>query len=282
MIVISNILLNAKKILFQVFKMSIKTEKGKPRLHTTISKETEALIEKYANFVDKDNNELYGNKSRVIEKAIDLLDKFHNPENEENLTLWSRARDEVNMALIGKWTFLSLITGNYQNTINENLAVDIIEWYKKQYIDEIPLEELLKAIKEIWVAANYFTKVNLEVGKKGTFQMSLYHDFNSREYSEYWGKYFTMLLLRRKKYEVEYFTRITSLVLKIKDLSMQEIETPSKKVDVEYLKKRRTPFFDGKGNFVGYLVHEFDDSDISGYGRKEKDKVLKSFFSVIS
>ncbi|MFX1394966.1 MAG: hypothetical protein ACFFAH_15540 [Promethearchaeota archaeon] len=240
--------------------MSKNTEKKKPRLHTTISKETEELIEMYVNFTDKNNEIIYGNKSRVIEKAVELLDKYHNPEKEDILTLWNRARDEVNMALIGKWTFLSLITGDYKNLINENIAVDIIEWYKQKQIDDLSIFEILKAIKEIWVAANYFINIDIKVGSKGTFQMSLFHDFNNREYSEYWGKYFTMLLLKRKKYDIEYFTRISSLILKIKDLSEQEETVLHKDVEIEFLKKKGVPFFDGKGNFVGYFFNGSEDS----------------------
>ena len=131
--------------------------------------------------------------------------------------------------------------------------------------------ELLEAIKDVWLASNYFTRINIEEKGEGAFQISFFHDYNSREYSDFWGKYFTMLFLKRKKYDVEYFTRISSLLLKIRDLSMQEKEPPTKETSPIYVKKRSTPFFDKKGNFVGYLVHEFDDSDINGYGMKKEE-----------
>ncbi|MCP4764260.1 MAG: hypothetical protein GY870_20975 [archaeon] len=239
------------------------SEKGKPRLHTTISVETEKLIEKYAKLKDRNSEEIYGNKSKVIEKAIELLDKHHNPEKEEIQNIWNRSRNEVNMALIGKSTFLSLIKG--ENTVNENLAVDIIEWYKGQQIDEIPLEMLLKAIKEIWVATNYFINIKIEETnrKKETFRMSFFHNFQSEMYSKYWGDYFRMFLLKRNKCDVaQYSANKSSFILIINEFFEQEKGIPIQKQEGEKLlyKKGFTPFFDKNGTFVGYLQHEPDES----------------------
>lgn len=252
--------------------MTKNTETRKPRLHTTISEETESLIEKYASLKDVNGDIFYGNKSRVVEKAIELLDKYHNPEKGELESIWNRAREEVNMTLISKHMFLSFMKGDYKSTINENMAIDIIEWYKGQYIEDIPTKELLEAIKNIWLAANYFTRISITEEGKYEFQISFYHDYNNRDYSDFWGKYFTMLFLKRKEYDVEYFTRISSLLLKIKEISTQEERSSYVAKVPIFGKKRSTPFFDKNENLVGYLVHEFDDSDSYRYKPGPKKK----------
>ena len=193
--------------------MTKNSEKGKPRLHTTISKETEQLLDKYAELKDENGEYIYGNKSKVIEKAIELLDKYHEPRKEDIQDMWNRARTELNMVSIGKWTFFSLIKG--EATVNENLALDIIEWYAQKTIDEIHLVELLEIIKELWVSMNYFRKIRINVGSKNSYQMTFLHDFHGKEYSEYWGLYFNKLLLTYKNCDIEYFLRKTSLILRI-------------------------------------------------------------------
>ncbi|MHA1274732.1 MAG: hypothetical protein ACTSQS_15005 [Promethearchaeota archaeon] len=212
--------------------MSKKTEKDKnnndkesksgrkPIIHTTISKRANKILEKYANLKGDDNKIIFGSKSKVIEEALELIDKYNNPEREDLQMIWNRAKDELNMVLVGKRTFLSYISGDYKRAFKENIAIDIIEWYKRKNIDEISLNELLESIKNIWLAANYFYKIDVEVGSKGTYQMSFYHDFHNEKYSNFWGNYFSELLSHLKECSVEIFGRNESLILRI---------TPSKK-----------------------------------------------------
>lgn len=198
-------------------KKNIETENNKERysIHTTVSKEAYILLEKYKDFKDKANNLTFKKKSQIIETALELLDNYYNPEKDKLQSIWNRAREDLNMVLVGKRTFLSYISGNYHKALEENIAIDIIEWYKGKRIHEMTLSELLEAIKCIWLAANYFYKIEIEVGSKGSYQVTFYHDFHSKEYSEYWGAYFSQLLSRQKKCETEIFARIESLILRI-------------------------------------------------------------------
>jgi len=193
----------------------IENNKERYSIHTTISKEAYALLDKYKGFKDKDNNLTFKKKSQIIETALELLDNYFNPEKDKLQSIWNRAREDLNMVLVGKRTFLSYISGNYQKALEENIAIDIIEWYKGKRIHEMTLAELLESIKCIWLAANYFYKIETEVGSKGTYQITFYHDLHKKEYSEYWGAYFSQLFFQQKKCETEIFARIESLILRI-------------------------------------------------------------------
>lgn len=184
-------------------------------IHTTISNESYELLEKYATLEDKNNKKIFGNKSKVIEKALELLDKHYNPEKNESQETWNRIKEELNMVLVGKTTFLSYISGDYEKAFKKNIAIELIEWYKGKNIDDLTLHELLKSIKKIWLVANYFYKIDIEIGSKGTYQMSFYHDFHKKRFSDFWGNYFSELLRTQKECEVEFFSRNESLVLRI-------------------------------------------------------------------
>ncbi len=184
-------------------------------IHTTISNESYELLEKYAALEDKNNQKIFGNKSKVIEQALELLDKHYNPEKNESQETWNRLKEELNMVLVGKTTFLSYISGDYEKAFKKNIAIELIEWYKGKNIDDLTLNELLKSIKNIWLVANYFYKIDIEIGSKGTYQMSFYHDFHEKRFSDFWGNYFSELLRTQKGCEVETFSRNESLVLRI-------------------------------------------------------------------
>ena len=64
-------------------------DKVRARLHTTISKESEDILIKFATLKDEDGKKIYGNKSKVIEKALVLLDKHHFPAKAEE-QFWQR------------------------------------------------------------------------------------------------------------------------------------------------------------------------------------------------
>lgn len=184
-------------------------------IHTTISNESYELLEKYAALEDKNNQKIFGNKSKVIEQALELLDKHYNPEKNESQETWNRLKEELNMVLVGKTTFLSYISGDYEKAFKKNIAIELIEWYKGKNIDDLTLNELLLSIKNIWLVANYFYKIDIEIGSKGTYQMSFYHDFHKKRFSDFWGNYFSELLRTQKECEVEIFSRNESLVLRI-------------------------------------------------------------------
>jgi hypothetical protein len=184
-------------------------------IHTTISEKANEILKKYANIKDDSGLKIFGNKSKVIERALELLDQYYFPEKSDLQTIWNRARNELNMVLVGKKTYLSYISGDYKKAFTENIAIDILEWYKNENIVDMLLNELLDAIKNVWLSANYFYKIDIEIGSKGTYQMSFYHDFHSRRYSEFWGSYFSELLTNLKNCEVEIFDRNESLILRI-------------------------------------------------------------------
>jgi hypothetical protein len=206
--------------------MTINTEnreKIRSRLHTTISSVTEDILVKYASLKDKNGKKIYGNKSKVIEKALDLLDKYHHPDKEDEQAIWNRVKNELKMLLVGKPTFLAYISGDHKKAYDNNIALDIIEWYTQKSIENLSLEAILNAIKKIWVAANYFYEIKIEKGNKGAYIMLLYHEFQNEKYGEFWGNYFSLLLSRQKNCDVEYFIRTSFLRLVI---------TPSNKLDL--------------------------------------------------
>nr|MDO8111673.1 hypothetical protein [Candidatus Sigynarchaeota archaeon] len=189
---------------------------GKEDLHTKISPEASAIIEKCLALTDKSGKKIYKNKANVIEKGLELLDQFHEPEKGELKGIWDRARDELNMVLVGKPTFLSYITKDYTEAIRKNIAADIITWFKRKAIQEMPVDDILDAIQHIWKAANYFTRIEITRSDEGTQGMYLYHDFHSKAYSEYWGMYFKKLLQELKSCSVEVYAETESLMLTIK------------------------------------------------------------------
>ena len=119
-----------------------KKEKIRARLHTTISSETEDNLNKYASLEDNEGKKIYGNKSKVIEKALDLLDKYHHPEKEDEQAIWNRAKNELKMLLVGKPTFIAYISGNYKQAYEDNIAIDIIEWYTQKSIEDLSIEAI--------------------------------------------------------------------------------------------------------------------------------------------
>ncbi|MFX1276684.1 MAG: hypothetical protein ACFFBP_09620 [Promethearchaeota archaeon] len=197
--------------------MSEKTVKSsKKTIHTTLSEESSEILDKFADLTDKNNQKIFGNKSKVLEKALELLDKSYNPQNKDDLqAIWDRARNELNMVLVGKTTYLAYISGDYEKAFEENIAIDILEWYSRMSIEDMNLSELLEAIKNVWLAANYFYQIEIELGSKGSYQISFYHDLHSKKYSEFWGNYFSKLLHDQKKCDIEIFPRSSSLILRI-------------------------------------------------------------------
>ncbi|MFX1238473.1 MAG: hypothetical protein ACFE8P_12235, partial [Promethearchaeota archaeon] len=177
----------------------------KKTIHTTISKESSNILEKYASLKNDTGEKIFGNKSKVIEHALKLLDERFNPKKGDLKTIWKRAKEELNMVLVGKTTFLAYISGDHTKAFKENIAIDILEWYARMSIEDMDLNELVESIKNVWIAANYFYKIDVEIGNKGSLQISFYHDMHSIKYSEYWGNYFSTLFQYHKKSDVEIF-----------------------------------------------------------------------------
>lgn len=184
--------------------------------HTTISKESYDILEKYSKFEDKEGNLIFKNrKSNVIEFSLELLEKYFNPEKMDMDLLAARFQKDLNMLTVGKPTFLAYISGNYERAFKENIAIELIEWYKGKTVIELSTFEIIESIKDLWMAGNYFYKIDINIDKKGIIQVYFYHDLHSKMFSQFWGDYFSIFLSNLKKCEVETFVRSESLILRI-------------------------------------------------------------------
>ncbi|MFW9821974.1 MAG: hypothetical protein ACFFE4_03520 [Candidatus Thorarchaeota archaeon] len=189
--------------------MSKSKESPKKSVHATISNQSFNIVEKF--------EEEYGSKSAVVDEAIKILKKFKEPQQGSIEEIWCRARAELNMVLVGKTTFLSYIKGKYEEAIKNNIAIEAIEWFLGKRKEELSLEEFLKGLTGMWEVANYFYKIELEKNDKGVFQIRFNHDL-TRDYSQYWAKYFEALLKENWDCTVDSFIRNESFFLIIKDL----------------------------------------------------------------
>ena len=138
--------------------------------------------------------------------------------------LWNRARDEMKMMLIGKTTFSQLIAAaaapeeRLDKPQKKNVGFDIILWYTGKQIKSLSLEEIMEAVKTIWLMANYFTNVDIIKETGDQYHMIFKHGEKKR-YSEYWGKYFIELLSSNElsfkcAVEPQYFEESISLLIK--------------------------------------------------------------------
>ena len=79
--------------------------------------------------------------------------------------LWERAREEINVLLLGKKFLRELINAadikgwSLNKPQIRNLAIDPILWYSGKPIKELSLEEFLNAIKRIWTVFKYFNLI---------------------------------------------------------------------------------------------------------------------------
>ncbi len=181
----------------------------KKSVHATISNESYDIVEQY--------EDEYGSKSAVVDEAIKSLKRFKEPKMGDIREIWCRARDELNMVLVGKTTFLTYIKGKIDKVFTKNIAVEVIEWFLGKRIDEMDLEEFLYGLKGMWEVANYFYKIELDKNEKGVFQMKFNHDL-TKSYSNYWAKYFETLIKNHWKCTVDPFIRNESFYLIIKEI----------------------------------------------------------------
>ena len=136
-------------------------KKLKPHIHTTVSPKTYGVLKELAL--------TYGSISNVIEEALDLLkvrehllDDTKKQELDE-YKLWHLMKYDFNMCAIGRTTFLSFIDKIPTEPQENNNCIDLVEWYyDNQPITKLRLYEILKAIKAIWIAGNYFWKIQIK------------------------------------------------------------------------------------------------------------------------
>ena len=194
-------------------KESDKTDSSKKS-----TREAEEILERYADLKDEEGNAVYGTKSKVIESALKELDKHFHPFKQDRRNIWCRARNELNMLLVGKTTFLAYITGKAEDAFSQNIALEAIEWYLGKRVEEMKLKEFLEGLRGMWLAANYFYKIEMQQNEKGSFQLKFNHDLN-KDYSKFWASYFEVLLVDHWECSVEKFLRNESfyLIIKAKD-----------------------------------------------------------------
>lgn len=188
--------------------MSHERKVQKNSVHATISHESYEILQRY--------KEEFGSKSAVVDAALKSLKKSKEPRLEDQRKIWCRARDELNMLLVGKTTFLSYIKGKVEEAYTKNIAVESIEWYLGKRIENMTLQKFLEGIKGMWQVANYFYNIELEKNKKGTFQMRFNHEL-TRDYSIFWAQYFEKLLIDNWGCFVEAFIRNESFYLIIRE-----------------------------------------------------------------
>jgi hypothetical protein len=188
-------------------------------LHTTVSPEVYTVIENLS--------AEYGTKQNVIEAAINLLrvraHRTHdlNKSDLDSYQLWHLMRSDFNMMAVARRTFLSYIDSIPTEPINNNNALELIEWYyNRTRITELNLYQILNGIKILWKAGNYFREIEIEIldGKdplqSESFKLIFTHDFDSPNYGKYWAKYFQAVLKSPEiKAQVEVFDRFQSFYL---------------------------------------------------------------------
>ncbi len=186
------------------------------KTYKSISPEIQGLIQKYTNE--------YGNITKVIEEAIKVFDAQKNPERSDDLDLWIRAREEMKMMLIGKTTFLQLIAAaetpkdSLYKPLKRNIALDVILWYTRKPIKSLSLDEIISAIKKVWIVANYFYLIDVKKESADQYYLIFKH-YQNKRYSNYWFGYFKELfhsedLAFKCAVEGEAFDETLSLTIK--------------------------------------------------------------------
>ena len=171
-------------------------------IHTTVSEKTYDILNNLA-------LSSYGSVSNVIEQAVDLIiirDHLLDDVNKSKLDaykLWHLMRSDFSMVAVGRTTFMSLIDKIPTEPQENNNCIELIEWYyNNKTISTLTLHEILVAIRSIWIAGNYFEKIQLKqqdesenikkYGKK--FEIAFFHNYNQIKYGKYWSQYFKTVL----------------------------------------------------------------------------------------
>ena len=171
-------------------------------IHTTVSEKTYDILNNLA-------ISSYGSISKVIEEAVELIIVKENLLDDikiselEKYKLWHLMRSVFSMVAVGRTTFMSLIDKIPTEPQENNNCIELIEWfYNNKKISTLTLYEILFAIKKIWIAGNYFEKIQIEqqdkseniekYGKK--FEVAFSHNYNQIKYGKYWSQYFKTVL----------------------------------------------------------------------------------------
>ena len=140
-----------------------------------------------------------GTPMKLIERALETFAEVRDPNKPEEKDVWLKAREEMNMMLIGKTTFNQLIAAaaapeeRLDKPQKKNIGFDIILWYTGRQIKNLSLIEFLEAIKSVWLMANWFYKIDILVENADEYHMVFKH-YEKKRYSDYWAVYFTKLL----------------------------------------------------------------------------------------
>jgi len=172
-------------------------------IHTRISKDVYSTIEELSKNL--------GSKAKVIEDAVNFY-KDYKFKWDKNQEIWNKAR-ELQMVLVGKTTFMSYISGDITKVFEQNICTEIIEWLTKKPLKDLTKLEIFNAIKDIWIAANYF--INIEIiaqNSNNSYELRFYHNFN-KKYSEFWANYFEKWFKNNLNLKVESLLRNESFIL---------------------------------------------------------------------
>lgn len=174
-------------------------------LYHSLPNEIRAVMDHYApKEVEIEGlNPEYAKHFEVIKTGLKLLEKQEHidSEVEEERDLWVRARAEMKMMLIGKTTFNQLIMAaseaprsSQERPFKSNLALAIINWITGKAIKALDLEEILEAIKKMWVVANYFYIIEVQKEEEDSDKYLITFKHRQRlAYSNYWLGYFSEL-----------------------------------------------------------------------------------------
>jgi len=171
-------------------------------IHTTVSEKTYNILNNLA-------ISSYGSVSNVIEQAVELIQiKEHllddvKKSDLDEYKLWHLMRSDFSMVAVGRTTFLSFIDKIPTEPQENNNCIELIEWFhNNKTISTLTLYEILIAIRSIWIAGNYFKKIQIKVqdeseknkkyGKK--FDIAFFHEYTQIKYGKYWSQYFKTVL----------------------------------------------------------------------------------------
>jgi len=178
------------------------------RLNTTISEECLEILEKY--------KKEYGSQRAVIERALKLLDSMKNPQLAANRDIiWVQLRDAVDQVTISKRMLAHLMGGDVELALIDNASQYLITWYLGKPIEEATIDEVVNAIKAIYVATNVFRRIDVvHSNDRSHIQMIFWHTMDKRV-SEFCAKYFKTFFENVLNCKVIYYTQNISFTLHI-------------------------------------------------------------------
>lgn len=158
---------------------------GRLRLNTTISSKHYEILKKYEN--------KYKSQRRVIEAALELLEKQSTPELNSRDELWGRMRKELDVACFSRRATELVIAGKNEEAIRNNHLPFYLEWYYQKPLNQLNLDQITCALKDILEASNIFKNITMQRLEQNTIRMIGYIGMNI-ETSEFYAKYITYFL----------------------------------------------------------------------------------------